>query len=1140
MFSAATNLAVHQLFELQVLENPDAIAVKFQDRHLSYRELNHRANQLAQALKKLGVGPEVLVGVCIERSPEVIVAFLAVLKAGGAYIPLDPVYPTERLAFMIEDSQMSVLLSQQSFLNVFPQQSLPVICLDADWSEVAQESGENPDSGVTPDNLAYVIYTSGSTGTPKGVMVEHRALSNFVQAAVREYKINSSDRILQFASISFDASVEEIYPCLISGGTVVLRTEDMPYSIPRFLQKCREESMTVLDLPTAFWHLLAVELSAIPELTLPKTVRLVIIGGETANPERVAGWQRKFGGYPQLVNTYGPAEATVVATAYKLQPPAPEGRDKDGPPIVPIGRPLTNVETYILDENCQPVAPGVAGELYIGGSSLARGYLNRPELTGRKFIAHPLITGSGERLYKTGDLARYLPDGNLEFLGRIDAQVKVRGFRVEPTEIEAAIALYPDVRETAVIVHEEKLGDKQLVAYIVSNLVPERIPHSIDCLVEVDGTIIKLSTEDISKNGTCLVGVPAHWEHGKQIRLCLTLPGEQQERWLSGTVTWLQVPRAGIEFQLTPLEQQALRRSMEYLLESQGLLKTLQRSVTKNLRNYLEKKLPGYMIPHRFILLPSLSLTANGKVDREKLSLYLQGHPQSRSGIVLPQTETEAAIAELWSEILGVEVGIEDNFFDLGGSSLSVSQMLTELETRFSLALPVSYFFESPTVAAVAKAVEQLRQGQGVLLEKTSKALQVDAILDPNICMPQLTEAGSSFLTGATGFVGVNLLSQLLEQTSGSIYCLVRAANPTAGQKRLQEELRSHQLWQETFASRIVPVVGDLSKPLLGLEERQFDELANRVETIYHCGALVNFVYPYSALKTTNVLGTQEVLRLAFKNPIKPVHHISTLSVFDSPSYFDGRTIEEQDSPQDSRGLFSGYAQSKWVAEQLVVAARERGLPVYIYRMAEISGHSRTGVWNLEGYIPKLIKGCLQLGAWPDLDMVFNLTPVDYAAQAIVYLSQKPSSQAKVFHILNPQLVHWHEIFSWFQSFGYPSEWIPYEQWRARLVGAFRQSQDNALFPLSHFFRDAVTADPPLSIQELYVRSRAPAYSCQNSLSELAGSSILCPQVDAKLFRTYCSHFSREGFLERRFSNHKTLAKVSRGAGSREQGAGER
>ncbi|BAY66482.1 amino acid adenylation domain-containing protein [Calothrix brevissima NIES-22] len=459
------NLCVHELFEQRVEETPDAIAVIFAEQKITYRELNNRANQLAHYLQSLGVGTEVLVGICVQRSLDMVIGLLGILKAGGAYVPLDPDYPPERLSFMLADSQVSVLITQQQLIEKLPPYQAQVVCLDGNWYE--QWSNENCISKVTSTNLAYVIYTSGSTGQPKGVMIQHNSLVNFVQAAINEYGINSdtcggqNQRILQFASMSFDVAAEEIYPCLSCGATLVLRTEEMLTSVSTFVQKCHDWQLTVLDLPTAYWHLLTSEIAS-SNLKLPNSLRLVIIGGEPALPAQLQIWQKYIGEYPQLINAYGPTETTVEATLYNLS----NCQQK-----ILIGRPLQNVQTYILDTYLQPVPIGVPGELHIGGVGLARGYLNQPQLTQEKFIANSF---DNSKLYKTGDLARYLPDGNIEYLGRIDNQVKVRGFRIELAEIEAVLSQYSNVKETVVIAREDVLGDKRLVAYLVFN--QEQIP----------------------------------------------------------------------------------------------------------------------------------------------------------------------------------------------------------------------------------------------------------------------------------------------------------------------------------------------------------------------------------------------------------------------------------------------------------------------------------------------------------------------------------------------------------------------------------------------------------------------------------------------------------------------------------------
>ena len=449
---------IHQLFEAQVERTPNAIAVVFQNQHLTYKELNQRANQVAHHLRSLGVGPEVRVGICIQRSLEMVIGLLAILKAGGAYVPLDPAYPKERLALILRDAQVSVLLTQQSLLAVLPALQSQVVCLDTDKSAITQESQENLVNQTQPENLVYIIYTSGSTGTPKGVTIQHRSLASYAEIACLEYGLQASDRVLQFASISFDAATEEIFPCLSCGAALILRTDEMLSSTLQFLQQCRDWGVTVLDLPTAFWHQVTAEL-ATANLALPDSLRLVIIGGEKANRKHLNTWQQRVGQRVCLVNSYGPTETTIVATVCDLSV-STVGE-------VPIGKAIPQVQTYVLDPYLQLLPVGTPGELYIGGVGVARGYLNRPDLTAGKFISNPYSSKPGERLYQTGDLVRYLPNGNLEFLGRIDHQVKIRGFRIELGEVEALLNQHPGVQEAVVVAHNDRSDHQRLIAYVV-------------------------------------------------------------------------------------------------------------------------------------------------------------------------------------------------------------------------------------------------------------------------------------------------------------------------------------------------------------------------------------------------------------------------------------------------------------------------------------------------------------------------------------------------------------------------------------------------------------------------------------------------------------------------------------------------
>jgi amino acid adenylation domain-containing protein len=474
------NKCVHQLFEEQVERTPDAIAVAYHDRQLTYRELNNRSNHLARYLQKRGVGPEVLVGICVERSVEMIVGLLGILKAGGAYLPLDPGYPKERLAFMLKDTQAPVLLTEESlwekFVDVRAQdraipavqnpkskiQNQTVVCLDKDWDAIAQESVDNPFSEVTRENLAYVIYTSGSTGKPKGVLVMHHNVARLFDSTSPWFHFNQDDVWTLFHSYAFDFSVWEIWGALLYGGRLEIVPHWVSRSPEQFYDLLCKRRVTVLNqTPSAFRQVMEAEQRDAQELGL----RLIIFGGEALEVQSLKPWFDRHGDQsPRLVNMYGITETTVHATYRPIK--VQDLGERLGSPI---GWRLPDLEVYILDPNCNPAPIGVAGELYIGGAGLARGYLNQPELTAEKFIPHPFSDQPGTRLYKTGDLARYLPDGNIEFLGRIDNQVKIRGFRIELGEVETVLSQHPVVRQSVVIVREDSPGDRRLVAYVVSS-----------------------------------------------------------------------------------------------------------------------------------------------------------------------------------------------------------------------------------------------------------------------------------------------------------------------------------------------------------------------------------------------------------------------------------------------------------------------------------------------------------------------------------------------------------------------------------------------------------------------------------------------------------------------------------------------
>ncbi|MBD2013423.1 amino acid adenylation domain-containing protein [Microcoleus sp. FACHB-53] len=454
------HLCIHQLIEQQAARTPDNIAVVFENQQLTYAQLNTRANQLAHHLQTLGVGAETIVALCVERSLDMLVGLLGILKAGAAYLPLDPIVPIDRLSYMVQDAGASVILTQQDLAQRFSEQATPLICLDSDWEVIAQQPDENPLSKATPENLVYVIYTSGSTGKPKGVAVEHRQLLNYLYGILERLDLPEGTSFATVSTFAADLGNTAIFPALCTGGCLHIISHERATSPEALVEYCESHRIDCLKIVPS--HLNALLTASHPEQILPK--QYLILGGE------VLSWQlvekiRQYVPSCQILNHYGPTETTVGVLTYPVHE-----RMRDKSETVPLGRAIANTQVYILDHYLQPVPIGVAGELYIGGDSVARGYLNQPQLTADKFItiehlgrqdAHPT------RVYKTGDLARYLPDGNIEFLGRVDDQVKIRGFRVELGEISSLLAQHPSVRESVVLVREDEPGNQRLVAYIL-------------------------------------------------------------------------------------------------------------------------------------------------------------------------------------------------------------------------------------------------------------------------------------------------------------------------------------------------------------------------------------------------------------------------------------------------------------------------------------------------------------------------------------------------------------------------------------------------------------------------------------------------------------------------------------------------
>lgn len=589
-----TDACLHHLFEQQVMKTPDALAAVFGQTKLTYDELNKRANQLAHYLKDFGVGPNTFVGIFINRSLEMLIAVYAVLKTGAAYVPLDPAFPKQRLAYILEDTKAPAMITHSDNADELKLPSVQSICIDRDIEKIGAYPDHNPEHNSTPDHLAYVLHTSGSTGKPKGVQVPHGAVINFLVSMQKEPGIKATDKLLAVTTLSFDISVLELFLPLTVGAGIVIADQDTTVNGQALLSLIRSSGSTIMQATPATWHLL---FAAGLKTPLPLKV---LCGGENLPP----GLANQLCAISDSVwNLYGPTETTIWSTCARINPDA----------TVTAGRPIANTQLYIVDENLQLTPHGVPGELLIGGDGVSHGYLNRPNLTQEKFIPDTFSGNANQRVYRTGDLARYNKDGELLIIGRMDYQVKFRGFRIELGEIEAVMSKHPAIKQAAVILHNLSETDKRIVAYFT--------------------------------------------------------------------------------------------------------LKADQTATTNELREFLSSDLPDYMLPATYQLIDTMPLTDNGKINRKTLPEPVFEGRTIGLEYAPPDTETEKQLCRLWQEILHFDkIGINDNFFEIGGSSLLAVECTSRIESRLNTKLSVTHFFQYPTIAALAG---HLDRGETKISEQT-------------------------------------------------------------------------------------------------------------------------------------------------------------------------------------------------------------------------------------------------------------------------------------------------------------------------------------------------------------------------------------------------------------------------------------
>jgi amino acid adenylation domain-containing protein/thioester reductase-like protein len=1013
------DLCLHELFESQAERMPSATAVIFESTRLTYGELDRRANQLANHLVKLGVGPDVLVAIYMDRSLDVVVAILGILKAGGAYVPLEPDTPAARLSHTLNDCKAAVILTQARLKEKLPRSSAKLLCVDSDRAAFAGEPDTAPRTGVGPDNLAYVMYSGGPSGKLRGAMIPHHNVVRLFRSTKDEFKFDDRDVWTMFHSPAFDFSVWEMWGALAHGGKLVVVSKSTARSPEELYKLLCMHGVTVVSLvPPAFLHLIRVEddLDSVNSGSL--RLRSVFLGGEAIDIRALKPWFDRHGDEkPRVWNLYGLTSATIFVTFRALT--LNDVNDARGSRL---GRPVPDMELNILDSELRPVPVGVPGEVYLGGPGLARGYLNRPDLEAERFIRSPWSDDSSARLYRTRDRARYLADGDIEYMGRLDEQMKIRGFRVEPTEIEAALLEHPDVREAVVTVREDTPGDQRLVAYYVKRR--DRVP------------------------------------------------------------------------------------------------------TTNEFRSFLRERLPDYLVPTIYIVLPTIPSIGGGRTNRRSLPVPDKNRPSLMPVFRLPSSAVEVLLLGIWTRVLQVnQIGRNDDFFSLGGHSLLAAQMIARVRETFRIDVRHSSFLlreflETPTIAGLAEAVEMVRDATPSVRAKRGASIDYDAEarLDfsirfdaPPVDRPP-DDPTAVFLTGATGFMGAFLLHELLKQTRADIYCLVRAPDVETARKRIETNLRQSFVWDDSASSRIIPVLGDLSQLLLGLSPEKFAELAERIDVIYHNGSFVNFIYPYTALKAANVGGTQEVIRLATQSRLKPVHYVSTLAVLVSYGFLGMRSVSEDVGLANANRLYMGYPESKYVAEKLLKQASQQGLPVSIYRPHDVTGHSQTGAWRAEGFLCSFLRSLFDLGAAPDFNLPLDFAPVDYVTKAIVHIAMNEPAVGSVFHLNNPRYNKLSHMIDKMQALGYSIQRLPYHTWVQKLVDYTARNPTAAVAPFVPLFVER-WSEAQLSIVEMYTEERMPVFDTRNTRVALQGTGIVCPPVDDALLSRYLDYFQKIGFL---------------------------
>jgi len=904
----------HEIFEQQALLFPDNIALEFEDKFMTYKELNEKSNQFARVLRDKGIRANGIVAILLDRSLEMLISIMGILKAGGTYLPIGLEFPEDRKKYMLEDSGTSILISTRDNASNLDFKGE---IIDVSDENLLKQDKENIDNINALDDVAYIIYTSGSTGKPKGVMVTHRNLIRLLKNDHFAFNFTDKDVWTMFHSYTFDFSVWEMYGALLFGGKLIIVPKKVAQNPQEFLKLLGERKVTVLNqTPGAFYNLIDQE-AKISEKTLG--IRYIVFGGEALNPIMLKEFHNK---YPEtkLINMYGITETTVHVTFKEITQYEIDNN------VSNIGVPIPTLTTYVMDRNQTLVPVGVAGELCVGGDGVAKGYLNRPELTSTRFIKNPYKPK--EIIYRAGDLAKRLPNGEMVYLGRIDFQVKIRGFRIELGEIENRLLKHPDIEKVIVLAKQDSQGTSFLCAYFTS----------------------------------------------------------KQE--------------------LNVIE----------------------------LREFLAKKLPDYMIPSYFIHLKEMPLTANGKVDRKALP-EPGGKVETGVEYVGAETKRQEKIVKIWQNVLGLDkIGIKDNFFALGGHSLKAVTLVAKLQKEFDVS--VNDIFKYQTIEELSKHITERKDNLKIRLEKLKELsqikqenifedIEVKNILDlynketidkyQDLNFTEQKEYRNILLTGVTGYLGINLLHDLLEIKDCNIYVILRGTDVGQCTERLNNKIEYYfnNDFDKQIFDRITIIPGDLSKEKLGLDEHLYNELAEKIDCIIHSAAIVKHYGHYEEFYSANVKATQNLLDLANIGIKKDFNHISTISVgYGSVEGKDKIVFTENDVDVGQK-IDNYYVKTKLEAEKLVVEAREKGLNTNIFRVGNIVFNSASGLFqeNIEeNAFYTIVKAFVNFGVVPTSNDEVEFSFVDYVSKSILLLFNRKNLINQIYHIQNSHEVKLSDI----------------------------------------------------------------------------------------------------------------------------------